>query len=144
MKNLENTLSEHQKLRKKIRKFSLKTAEAKKKNKKKTGSNVEKLRKLEPQQKQRVLIKSSASTQLNSSFYWSDFGQTYSTFMEPFIRFFKPALRATFSPKIPIFSEIGASPRTKGWFSANFRPILPGFWRNPCQPSHKGLALKIN
>ena len=49
--------SEHQKLRKKIRKFSLKTAEAKKKNKKKTGSNDEKLRKLEPQQKQRVLIK---------------------------------------------------------------------------------------
>ena len=43
--------------RKKIRKFSLKTAQAKKKNKKKTGSNVEKLRKLEPQQKQRVLIK---------------------------------------------------------------------------------------
>ena len=56
-KNVENTLSEHQKLRKKIRKFSLKTAQAKKKNKKKTGSNVEKLRKLEPQQKQRVLIK---------------------------------------------------------------------------------------
>ena len=48
---------EHQKLRKKIRKFSLKTAEDKKKNKKKTGSNDEKLRKLEPQQKQRVLIK---------------------------------------------------------------------------------------
>ena len=57
MENVENTPSEHQKLRKKIRKFSLKTAEAKKKNKKKTGSNVEKLRKLEPQQKQRVLIK---------------------------------------------------------------------------------------
>ena len=56
-KNVENTLSEHQKLRKKIRKFSLKTAQAKKKNKKKTGSNVEKLRKLEPHQKQRVLIK---------------------------------------------------------------------------------------
>ena len=61
-KNVENTLSEHQKLRKKIRKFSLKTAEAKKKNKKKTGSNVEKLRKLEPQQKQRVLIKKKSVT----------------------------------------------------------------------------------
>ena len=57
MENEENTPSEHQKLRKKIRKFSLKTAEAKKKNKKKTGSNDEKLRKLEPRQKQRVLIK---------------------------------------------------------------------------------------
>ena len=44
-------------IKKKIRKFSLKTAEAKKKNKKKTGSNDEKLRKLEPRQKQRVLIK---------------------------------------------------------------------------------------
>ena len=44
-------------IKKKKRKFSLKTAEAKKKNKKKTGSNDEKLRKLEPQQKQRVLIK---------------------------------------------------------------------------------------
>ena len=56
-KNVENTLSKRQKLKKKIRKFSLKTAQAKKKNKKKTGSNVEKLRKLEHQQKHRVLIK---------------------------------------------------------------------------------------
>ena len=61
-KNVENTPSEHQILRKKIRKFSLKTAEAKKKNKKKTGSNVEKLRKVEPQQKQRVLIKKKECT----------------------------------------------------------------------------------
>ena len=57
MKNLENTLSEYQKLRKKIRKFSLKTAEAKKKNKKKIGSNAKNLRKLEPQPEQTFLIK---------------------------------------------------------------------------------------
>ena len=44
-------------IRMKIEKFSLKIAEAKKKNKKKLGLNAEKLRKLEPQQKQRVLIK---------------------------------------------------------------------------------------
>ena len=43
--------------KKKIRNFSLKTLEIKKKNKKKIGSNDENLRKLEPQQKQRVLIK---------------------------------------------------------------------------------------
>ena len=65
-KNVENTLSEHQKLRKKIRKFSLKTAQAKKKNKKKTGSNVEKLRKLEPHQKQRVLIKKKKGSHARS------------------------------------------------------------------------------
>ena len=57
LKKLENTPSDHRKLRKKIRKFNLKTAEYKKKNKKKIGSNVKKLRQLEPQQKQRVLIK---------------------------------------------------------------------------------------
>ena len=45
------------KIRKKIRKFSLKTAEIKKKNKKKIGSNVENLRKLEPQPEQTFLIK---------------------------------------------------------------------------------------
>ena len=56
-KSLENLASKHQKLRKKIRNFSLKTLEFKKKNKKKSGSNDENLRKLEPQQKQRVLIK---------------------------------------------------------------------------------------
>ena len=44
-------------LRKKIRNFSLKTPEFKKKNKKKIGSNDEILRTVEPQQKQRVLIK---------------------------------------------------------------------------------------
>ena len=44
-------------LRKKIRNLSLKTPEFKKKNKKKIDSNDEILRKLEPQQKQRVLIK---------------------------------------------------------------------------------------
>ena len=54
---MKNAASEHQKLRKKIRKFTLKLAEIKKKNKKKIGSNDENLRKLEPQQKQRVLIK---------------------------------------------------------------------------------------
>ena len=43
-------------LPKKLRNFSLKTPEFKKKNKKKIGSNDEILRKLEPQQKQRVLI----------------------------------------------------------------------------------------
>ena len=52
-KNLENTTPDHWKLRKKIRKFGLKTAEYKKK----VGSNIKKLRKLEPQQKQRILIK---------------------------------------------------------------------------------------
>ena len=57
LKNQKYTASEHQKLRKKIRNFSLKTLEIKKKNKKKIGSNDENLRKLEPQQKQRVLIK---------------------------------------------------------------------------------------
>ena len=67
-KNVENTLSEHQKLRKKIRKFSLKTAQAKKKNKKKTGSNVEKLRKLEPHQKQRVLIKKNKCIRSKDTF----------------------------------------------------------------------------
>jgi len=56
---------EHQKLRKKIRNFSLKTREIKKKNKKKSGSNDENLRKLEPQQKQRVLIKKK---ECNSNF----------------------------------------------------------------------------
>ena len=43
--------------KKKCRNFSLKTRESKKKNKKKIGSNDENLRKFEPQQKQRVLIK---------------------------------------------------------------------------------------
>ena len=58
MKNLKNAASEYQKLRKKIRNFSLKTREIKKeKIKKKSGSNDENLRKLEPPQKQRVLIK---------------------------------------------------------------------------------------
>ena len=46
-----NTISPE--IKKKIRKFGLKTAEYKKK----IGSNVKKLRKLEPLQKQRVLIK---------------------------------------------------------------------------------------
>ena len=46
LKNLKNTASEHQKLRKKLRNFSLKTLEIKKKNKKKIGSNDENLRKL--------------------------------------------------------------------------------------------------
>ena len=41
----------------KIKYFNLKTREIKKKNKKKSGSNDENVRKLEPQQKQRVLIK---------------------------------------------------------------------------------------
>ena len=40
-----------------MKNFSLKTREIKKKNKKKSGSNDENLRKLEPQQKQTVLIK---------------------------------------------------------------------------------------
>ena len=42
---------------KKKRNFSLKTLEIKNKNKKKIGSNDENLRKLEPQQKQRIFIK---------------------------------------------------------------------------------------
>ena len=37
--------------------YSLRTLETKKKNKKKSGSNDKNLRKLEPQQNQRVLIK---------------------------------------------------------------------------------------
>ena len=45
------------KIRKKIRKFSLITAEIKKKNKKKIGSNDENLRKLKPQPEQTFLIK---------------------------------------------------------------------------------------
>ena len=56
-KNLENTIPDHRKLRKKIRKFSLKTAGYKKKNKKKIGSNVDNLRNLEPQPEQTFLIK---------------------------------------------------------------------------------------
>jgi len=54
---LKNAASEHQKLRKKIRKFTLKLAEIKKKNKKKIGSNVDNLRNLEPQPEQTFLIK---------------------------------------------------------------------------------------
>ena len=57
MKNLKNAALEHQKLRKKIKNFSLKTREIKIKNKKKSGLNDKNLRKLEPQQKLRVLIK---------------------------------------------------------------------------------------
>ena len=49
-------------LRKKIKNFSLKTPEFKKRNKKKIGSNDEILRKPEPQQKQRVLIKKECIT----------------------------------------------------------------------------------
>ena len=44
-------------LAKKLRNFSLKTLKIIKKNKKKIGSNDKNLRKLEPQQKLRVLIK---------------------------------------------------------------------------------------
>ena len=54
---MKNAASEHQKLRKKIRKFTLKLAEIKKKNKKKIGSNAKTLRKLEPQPEQTFLIK---------------------------------------------------------------------------------------
>ena len=54
---MKNAASEHQKLRKKIRKFTLKLAEIKKKNKKKIGSNVDNLRNLEPQPEQTFLIK---------------------------------------------------------------------------------------
>ena len=49
VKYLKNAASEHQKLRKKIRKFTLKLAEIKKKNKKKIGSNVEVKKKLKSQ-----------------------------------------------------------------------------------------------
>ena len=55
--NEKYTALEHYQLRKKIRNFSLKTLEIKKKNKKKIGSNDKNLRELEPQQKQRVFIK---------------------------------------------------------------------------------------
>ena len=53
----KNAASEYKKLRKKIRNFSLKTQEIKKKNKKKIGSNDENLRNLEPQPEQTFLIK---------------------------------------------------------------------------------------
>ena len=62
VKYLKNAASEHQKLRKKIRKFTLKLAEIKKKNKKKIGSNVENLRNLEPQPEQTFLIKKTKCT----------------------------------------------------------------------------------
>ena len=48
--------------KKKNKNFSLKTLKIKKKNKKKIGSNDENLRKLEPQQKQTVLIKKNECT----------------------------------------------------------------------------------
>ena len=59
---MKNAASEHQKLRKKIRKFTLKLAEIKKKNKKKIGSNVDNLRNLEPQPEQTFLIKKNKCT----------------------------------------------------------------------------------
>ena len=57
LEKLKNAASEYKKLRKKIRNFSLKTQEIKKKNKKKIGSNDENLRNLEPQPEQTFLIK---------------------------------------------------------------------------------------
>ena len=68
-KVLKNAATEHQKLRKKIRNLSLKTRDFKKKNKKKSGSNDENLRKLEPQQKQRVLIKKMSVNPAVSSLF---------------------------------------------------------------------------
>ena len=62
---MKNAASEHQKLRKKIRKFTLKLAEIKKKNKKKIGSNVENLRNLEPQPEQTFLIKKTKCIVIN-------------------------------------------------------------------------------
>ena len=63
---MKNAASEHQKLRKKIRKFTLKLAEIKKKNKKKIGSNVDNLRNLEPQPEQTFLIKKNKCDVPNS------------------------------------------------------------------------------
>jgi len=71
---LKNAASEHQKLRKKIRKFTLKLAEIKKKNKKKIGSNVDNLRNLEPQPEQTFLIKKNKCKAVLSSAglaYWN-------------------------------------------------------------------------
>ena len=34
--------------------------------------------------------------------------------------------------------------KCQGWLLADYWGKLPGFWKNPCHPTHKGLALKIN
>ena len=54
-------------------KISLKTPIIKKNNKKKIGSNDKNLRRLEPEQKHRVLIKKKCNTCLNVSFPCSNF-----------------------------------------------------------------------
>ena len=62
--------------KKKIKNFRLKTRKIKKKNKKKSGSNDEKLRTLEPQQKQRVFMKKKCTSEFDTGrdfpFYMMD------------------------------------------------------------------------
>ena len=64
--------------------------------------------------------------------------------LAPTMLIFQTSPSCNIFSKIPKFFKIGASPRTKGWFLAVYRSKLPWFGRNPCQPSHKGLALNIN